>query len=91
MLLDVSRALRLPGEVFPFLHREEIPPQEIFGETITFSDAVLTGHFSMAGDSLHLEGTLTVTAHILRRKMPIKTRMNAWCLRARKWSFRSWR
>ncbi|MDY3279239.1 MAG: DUF177 domain-containing protein [Eubacteriales bacterium] len=63
MLLDVSRALRLPGEVFPFLHREEIPPQEIFGETITFSDAVLTGHFSMAGDSLHLEGTLTVTAH----------------------------
>lgn len=63
MLLDVSRALRMPGEVFPFLHREEIAPQEIFGETVTFSVAALAGHFSMAGESLHLWGEMTVTAH----------------------------
>ena len=36
MLLDVSMAIRSEGEEFPFLHRDEIPPQEIFGDTVTF-------------------------------------------------------
>ena len=63
MLLDVSRALSAPGEKIPFLHRDEIPPQEIFGETVTFSDVLLAGHYAMMGDSLHLTGHLTATAH----------------------------
>ena len=48
MLLDISRALRVPGEEIPFEHRDRIPPQEIFGETVTFDDPVLTG-FILAG------------------------------------------
>lgn len=63
MLLDISRALRAPGEDIPFLHRDAIPPQEIFGETVTFDDVLLSGHYSFAGESLHLEGVLTTTAH----------------------------
>ena len=63
MLLDISRALRAPREEIPFLHRDAISPQEIFGETVTFSDVLLTGHFSVAGDSLRIWGTLTGTAH----------------------------
>lgn len=63
MLLDISRALRAPGEDFPFLHREAIPPQEIFGETVTFDDTLLSGHFSLAGESLHIRGMLRTTAH----------------------------
>ncbi len=63
MLLDISRALRAPGEEIPFLHRDAIPPQEIFGETVTFDDVILSGHYSFAGDSLRLEGVLTTTAH----------------------------
>ena len=63
LLLDVSRALSAPGEEIPFLHRDEIPPQEVFGETVTFSDVLLTGHYAMVGESLHLTGNLTATAH----------------------------
>ena len=63
MLLDVSRAMRQPGEAIPFEHHDEIPPQEIFGETVTFDDVLLTGHFSGAEDNLRLWGTLTCTAH----------------------------
>ena len=63
MLLDVSRALRMPGEPIPFEHRDEIPPQDILGETVTFEDVLMKGHFSGADDRLRIWGTLTCTAH----------------------------
>lgn len=63
LLLDISRALRTPGEDFPFIHRDAIPPQEIFGETVTFDDVLLSGHFSFAGESLYIRGTLTAIAN----------------------------
>ncbi len=63
MLLDISRALRSPGEEIFFEHRDAIPPQDIFGEEITFTDVILKGHYSMVGESLHLDGVLTCTAH----------------------------
>ena len=64
MLLDVSRALRNPGEVFPFEHHERIVPQDISGEQVTFDEPVLLeGRFSMSGNDLTLEGVLTATAH----------------------------
>ena len=57
MYLDVSQGLKTPGEEFPFLHKETIPPQEMFGETVTFDEPVLlTGHYIFVGDSLRLEG-----------------------------------
>lgn len=62
MLLDISRALRAPGEEFSFLHRDEIPPQEVFGETVVFRDVLLSGYYSFAGDNLHIRGTLTAAA-----------------------------
>ena len=64
MLLDVSRALRAPGETFPFVHHERIAPQDIHGEQVTFDEpVVLEGRFSMSGADLTLEGTLSATAH----------------------------
>lgn len=64
MLLDVSRAMRMPGEVFSFVHHECIPPQDICGEEVTFDEpVVLEGRFSMSGVDLTIEGTLTATAH----------------------------
>ena len=50
LLLDVSRAMRTPGEAFSFVHHEHIPPQDICGETVSFDEpVVLEGHFSMSG------------------------------------------
>ena len=63
MLLDISRALRAPGEEIPFLHRDAIPPQVIFGDTVTFDDVALSGFFSLAGEDLHIWGELTGVAH----------------------------
>ena len=64
LLLDVSRAMRTPGEAFPFVHHECIPPQDICGEEVSFDEpVVLEGHFSMSGENLTIEGTLTATAH----------------------------
>lgn len=64
LLLDVSRAMRTPGEAFLFVHHERIEPQDICGETVTFEDPViLEGCFSMSGAHLTLDGTLTATAH----------------------------
>lgn len=64
MLLDVSRALRSPGEAIPFVHHERIEPQDILGETVTFDDPViLEGHFTMSGSDLTLDGVLTAAAH----------------------------
>ena len=63
LLLDISRALRTPGEDIPFQHCDAIPPQEIFGETVTFSDVLLSGRYSVADESLRIRGSLTAVAH----------------------------
>ncbi len=63
LLLDISRALRAPGEEIPFQHCDEIPPQEIFGETVTFTEVTMAGFLSAADDRLRIRGTLTALAH----------------------------
>lgn len=63
--MDISQALRAPGEQIPFLHRDKISPQEIFRETVTFDDVLLQGTYAMFDTSLHLKGKLTTTAHAL--------------------------
>ncbi len=62
MMLDVSQALRSPGEVFPFRHEEVLPPQEVLGEEIRFDEpVVLEGSYTMAEDALLLRGSLVAT------------------------------
>ena len=63
MLLDITMAIKSQGEEFPFLHHEEIPPQLVFGETITFDPVVMSGVYSLEGNTLHLEGSLETCAH----------------------------
>jgi len=63
MLLDVSQAFLRPGERIAFRHEETIPPQEIFGETVTFPrPAVLQGDYLLEGSELYLTGTLETVA-----------------------------
>jgi len=64
LLLNVSNALRTPGERFAFIHHEHIAPQDINGEMVTFDvPVVVEGHYSMFGTELTLEGTIKATAH----------------------------
>ena len=62
-MLDVSQAFLRPGERIPFRHEVAIPPQRIFGETISFpAPAVFDGTFMLEEDSLMLEGRFTAEA-----------------------------
>ena len=63
LLLDVSMAIRSKGEEFPFLHRDEIPPQEIFGERITFDPVTMSGFYCLEDKTLRLRGVLETAAH----------------------------
>jgi hypothetical protein len=63
LLLDISRAMRAPGEEIPFLHCDAIPPQVIFGETVAFSDVTLSGFLTSVEDHLRIWGTLHAVAH----------------------------
>ena len=64
MKLDVTQALRNPGQEFPFQAEQAIAPQEVSGETVTFDPALIEGVFSATEDgSVTLEGSLTAVAH----------------------------
>ena len=65
MILDVSRALKSAGELFPFHVEEEIPAQEIYGEEITFTQIELTGRYSATEDDIAIFGTLTGKVHAI--------------------------
>ena len=63
MPLDITAALRSPGEAFPFREEVKLEPQQVMGDTITFDGpVVLEGQFSMTDRVLHLWGDLTATA-----------------------------
>ena len=61
--LDVSDALKSPGEEFPFRLEGTLPQQEIFGETVTFDPALISGTVRFEENVLYLSGTLSTSAH----------------------------
>lgn len=64
MILDVSAALRAPGMAVPFIHEEQLPPQEILGEMVEFPEpAVVKGTYSLQDDALIIRAALKVQAH----------------------------
>ena len=64
MKLDVTQALRSPGEEFAFQVEQAIAPQEVSGETVTFDPALMKGVCSATEDgSVTLSGILTTVAH----------------------------
>ena len=68
MLLDVSKAFLKHGNGFPFEAEENLLPQTVVGETVTFEKVVLQGTYSVLEETVYLEGTLktTVCAHCAR-------------------------
>ncbi len=64
MKLDVSRALKQPGESYPLDVEQAIAPQEIGGEIVRFDPAKLQGSYMALEDGrIAVRCTLTVTAH----------------------------
>ena len=64
MKLDVSRALKTPGESYPLDAEQAIAPQDVLGETVTFDPARLRGSYmALEGGNVAIRGTLTTVAH----------------------------
>jgi uncharacterized metal-binding protein YceD (DUF177 family) len=64
MKLDVSRALKQPGESFPLDAEQAIAPQGIGGETVRFDPVKLRGTYMALEDGrIAVHCTLTATAH----------------------------
>lgn len=59
MPLDISRALRSPGDSFPFLLEEQVPAQEVLGDLVRFDPLRIEGSFTLQDGKLRLEGTMT--------------------------------
>ncbi len=63
MKLDITPALRNPGEEIAFRHEEPLAEQDVLGETVAFAEpALITGTYHMAGERLHIKGRLKATA-----------------------------
>lgn len=63
MKLDITDALRRPGESFPFILEVQIPPQDIMGDVVTFDPVRMEGSFTLNDAKLHLKGKLATVAH----------------------------
>ena len=62
MVLDVSKGFLKPGTAVPFEAEAVLPPQDVMGEIVSFENASIRGSYMVVEDSIHLEGTLSITA-----------------------------
>lgn len=59
MLMDVSLALKNPGQSYPFETTVEIEPMVVLDDPVRFTSVCLKGTFTGAGDSVRMTGTIT--------------------------------
>ena len=60
--LNVSQALKTPGQIFPFSTEIMVEDADVFGETVHFAPAELTGTLLGAGDTVSVRGELRCEA-----------------------------
>ena len=60
--LNVSQALKAPGQIFPFSARIDVEDADVFGETVRFSPAELTGTLLGAGETVSVRGEVRCEA-----------------------------
>lgn len=64
MKLDVSTAIRTPGQEYAFQGQQAIAPVEIYGDIVSFDDAEVKGIFqAMEDGSVTVDGTIRTVAH----------------------------
>ena len=78
-MLNVSNALKDPGQAYPFKVSVELEPMEVLGDTIAFSDIVAEGEYLCTGERVAFNGAVTanVNAHCARCLEPVRTSINA--------------
>lgn len=63
--LDVSRALKNPGQAYPFQAMVDLPEMEVLSDPVRFEDVCIEGEFFCTGDRVSL--TAEVRAEVVSR------------------------
>ena len=75
MALDVGRALKNPGQVFPFQARVALPEMEVLSDPVRFDDIAVAGEFFCTGDhrvSLRARASATAVSRCCRCLEPVE-------------------
>ena len=59
MMMDISQALKNPGQYYPFKAELELPEVEVLDDPVRFTSVRLKGTFTGAGDSVRMMGTIS--------------------------------
>ena len=78
-MLDVSKALKYPGQVYPFELGVEIEEMEVLSDPVAFSNVAVQGEFFGAGERVSIRGeiTSTVTSRCAKCLEPVELKLNA--------------
>lgn len=60
-MLDVSKALKYPGQVYPFELGVEIEDMEVLSDPVAFSNVAVSGEYFGAGERVSIRGEVTST------------------------------
>lgn len=63
MMMDISQALRNPGQYYPFEAELELPEIEVLDDPVRFEGIRLEGTYVGGEESVRLEGTIRAVAH----------------------------
>lgn len=79
MLLDISVALKNPGEIFDFSTRIAVEPQNIYGQTYYISSVNVDGIYTVNEDDIILSGNVSfvVTTQCARCLNNVEKNINA--------------
>ena len=79
MLMDVSLALKNPGQSFPFEKTAEVEPMIVLDDPVRFSLVLLKGTMTGARDAVQIRGTLSadVESRCANCLEPVETHVEA--------------
>ena len=62
-MMDISQALKNPGQYYPFKAELELPEVEVLDDPVRFEGVSLEGTYVGGEDTVRLEGTVRAVAH----------------------------
>lgn len=78
-MLDVSKALKYPGQVYAFELGVEIEDMEVLSDPVSFSEAAVRGEFFGTGDRVSIRAAIasTVTSRCAKCLEPVSMEIRA--------------
>ncbi len=78
-IVDVSRALKVPGQAYAFEARPELEEMEVLGDPVRFEDVTASGEFTGAEERVSVRGEVSaaVTSRCAKCLSPVTIELQA--------------